>query len=162
MLPILREILGDPAYGHAPATLPDELRPRIRLDHDNIHHRPPYTEGEVPKLGNLHGGPSSWHVTAVYELKSVGEGEGGFVSATLSRAQPVSSLTRSARDRQGAVPGSHTLAGREALETMPGLDKRAWRKEWTDSQWTRKHPEWDASVPVHRVEGQAGDCILFT
>ena len=33
-------------------------------------------------------GPSSWHVTAVYELKSVGEGEGGFVSAALSRAQP--------------------------------------------------------------------------
>ena len=60
------------------------------------------------------------------------------------------------------MPGSHTLAGREALETMAGLDKRAWRKEWTDSKWTRKHPEWDESVPVHRVEGQAGDCILFT
>jgi len=37
-----------------------------------------------------------------------------------------------------------------------------WRKEWTDSQWTKKHPDWPEEIPMHRVEGKAGDCILFT
>jgi hypothetical protein len=137
MLPILREILGDPAWLHAAPSLPTELRPRIRLDHDNIHYRAPPAEGATSKLGNLHGGPSSWHVTAVYELKTVGPGDGGF----------------------GACPGSHTPEGRLRLDKM-GVDN--WKKEWTDSRWTKKHPGWDEDVPVHRVEGKAGDCILFT
>jgi hypothetical protein len=138
VFPILQEILGDPCYHHAPAALPTDLRPRIRLDHDNIHWQPGASEGHIPKLGNLHGGPSSWHVTAVYELRSVGPGEGGF----------------------GACAGSHTPEGRQRLESM-GVEK--WRKEWTDSSWTRQHPDWDPAAPqVARVEGQAGDCILFT
>ena len=33
MLPYLEELLGDPAWGHAPPRLPDALRTRIRLDH---------------------------------------------------------------------------------------------------------------------------------
>ena len=60
-------------------------------------------------------------------------------------------------------------AGRKAVWTgravAYGKGNKAHKKgskEWTDSIWTRKHPEWDESVPVHRVEGQAGDCILFT
>ena len=126
-----------PAWLHAAPSLPTELRPRIRLDHDNIHHRAPPAEGATSKLGNLHGGPSSWHVTAVYELKTVGPGDGGF----------------------GACPGSHTPEGRLRLDKM-GVDN--WKKEWTDSRWTKKHPGWDEDVPVHRVEGKAGDCILFT
>ena len=32
MLPILQELLGDPAWGHAPAHMPVDLRPLIRLD----------------------------------------------------------------------------------------------------------------------------------
>jgi hypothetical protein len=133
VLPIVQEILGDPRWQHAVPSLPPHLQPRIRLDHANIHHRQP---GQ-PKLGRLHGGPSSWHATAVYELKSVGPGDGGL----------------------GACAGSHTPAGRERLETM-GI--KTWRDEWTDSAWTSKHPGWPVDVPVHRLEGQAGDCIVFT
>ena len=44
---------------------------------------------------------------------------------------------------------------------MPGVGDAA-RAEWTDSPWTRKHPDWQPEVPIHRVEGKAGDCILFT
>ena len=157
MLPILQELLGDPAWGHAPAGLPHSLRPRIRLDHDNVHHRPPHKQGDRlegrkarwpcrrtpeswPHTFALHGGPSSWHITCVFELRSVGPGEGGF----------------------GAAAGSHTMQGREALETM-GLETDEWKREWVDTEWTRKHPDWDdAAAPIHRVEGQAGDCILFT
>ena len=36
MLPIVEELLGDPAWGHAPAHLPAGLRPLFRLDHDNV------------------------------------------------------------------------------------------------------------------------------
>ena len=157
VLPILQELLGDPAWGHAPAGLPHSLRPRIRLDHDNVHHRPPHKQGDRlegrkarwpcrrtpeswPHTFALHGGPSSWHITCVFELRSVGPGEGGF----------------------GAAAGSHTMQGREALETM-GLETDEWKREWVDTEWTRKHPDWDdAAAPIHRVEGQSGDCILFT
>ena len=48
-------------------------------------------------------------------------------------------------------------AGLEKAVNM-GIEK--WRTEWTDSPWTVKHPEWSPEVPAHRVEGQAGDCIL--
>jgi hypothetical protein len=138
VLPILKEILGDPRYHHAPSVMPKELQPRIRLDHHNIHWQRAAGENHVPKLGSLHGGPSSWHVTAVYELRSVGRGEGGF----------------------GACAGSHTVEGRQRLEHM-GVEN--WRKAWTNSRWTKQHPNWDATnAPVHRVEGQAGSCILFT
>lgn len=88
VLPVLRELLGDPKWGHAHPALPEQLRPRIRLDHDNIHYQGPVAEGAKPSRGNhLHGGPDSWHITAVYELKSVGKGDGGF------GALPVSSVS---------------------------------------------------------------------
>ena len=41
VLPILEEILGDPAWGHAAPATPHELRHRIRLDHDHLRHMPP-------------------------------------------------------------------------------------------------------------------------
>ena len=62
----------------------------------------------------------------------------------------------------GACPGSHTPAGWERLSSMDGVGESEWRTQWCDSKWSRKHPAWDPEVPVHRVEGQAGDCILFT
>ena len=96
LLPILQEILGDPRWNHAAEALPAPLQPKIRLDHDNIHYK---SHNDEPKLGNLHGGPSSWHVTAVYELKTVENGEGGF----------------------GACAGSHTPEGRARLENMGGF-----------------------------------------
>ena len=71
MLPILRELLGDPAWGHAPANLPAELRPRLRLDHHNFHYRRPLSaeEGAVQYENgapNLHGDAEGHHVTCVY------------------------------------------------------------------------------------------------
>ena len=38
---------------------------------------------------------------------------------------------------------------------MPGIGPEA-RHQWADSRWTRKHPDWDLAVPMHRVEGKAG------
>ena len=86
VLPILEELLGDPAWGHAPTAVPAELRSRVRLDHDNIHYQPAYTGGSLDEKtaaakragSNLHGGPSAHHITVVYELNSVRPGDGGF------------------------------------------------------------------------------------
>ena len=144
MVPILEELLGNPRWGHAHQCLPEELRPKFRLDHHNIHYRAPLSaeEGaEAYKNGapHLHGGAENWHITAVYELKTVGPGDGGF----------------------GAAAGSQTPAGFARVRSMPGVGDAA-RAEWTDSPWTRKHPDWLPEVPIHRVEGKAGDCILFT
>ncbi len=145
MLPILTELLGDSAWGHAPIDLPDELRPKFRLDHHNIHYRNPLSDAEGAEeyakgAPSLHGGPSNWHITCVYELLDVLPGDGGF----------------------GACPGSHMPAGQAKLRDMPGVGSQ-YRLQWADSRWTQKHADWnDADVPVHRVEGKAGDCILFT
>ena len=151
MFPIIQELLSDPAWGHCPPQVPEALRSRIRLDHDNIHHEPPAADGQMPLRisqadGNitganaLHGGPGNWHITCAYELRDVPPGGGGF----------------------GACPGSHTPAGWGRLSSMDGVGESEWRTQWCDSKWSRKHPAWDPEVPVHRVEGQAGDCILFT
>lgn len=104
MLPILTEILGDSAWGHAPIDMPSELRPKFRLDHHNIHYRNPLSDAEGAKeyakgAPSLHGGPSNWHITCVYELVDVGAGDGGF----------------------GACPGSHMPAGMAKLRDMPGI-----------------------------------------
>ena len=137
MFPILEEVLGDPAWGHAPAHMPEELRPQFRLDHDNIHYKPgrKQTDGEDPG-GRLHGGPGNFHITCVYELKSVEPGEGGF----------------------GCVVGTHKPANEQKLLDIDG----DWRSNWVDTEWTSTLPNWDNAVPVHRVEAKAGDCILFT
>ena len=53
--------------------------------------------------------------------------------------------------------GTHMPNGLEKVKNM-GIEN--WRTEWTDSPWSFKHPGWSPEVPTHRVEGQAGDCIL--
>eukprot|EP01045_Picozoa_sp_COSAG04_P000252 COSAG04_NODE_5_length_50521_cov_24.772639_29_plen_333_part_00 len=140
-LPVLREVLGDDEFGLVEPDAPPEQRHRIRLDHDNLHYKPGCVEqgaSAVPDMGGLlHGGPSARHVTCVWELSDVGPGEGGF----------------------GCLPGSHVPAVAEALiESLP----EGWRSAWCETPWTRKHPQWPASVPVHRVEAQSGDCIIFS
>jgi hypothetical protein len=137
MLPILEEVLGDPSWGHAPAHMADELRPLFRLDHDNVHYktgRKP-TDGE-DQGGTLHGGPGSFHITCVYELKTVGPEEGGF----------------------GCVVGTHKPANEQKLLDTDG----DWKRNWVDTEWTSQLSSWNEDVPVHRVEAKAGDCILFT
>lgn len=138
MLPILEEVLGDPAWGHAPAHLPAELRPLFRLDHDNVHFRPGRkpTDGPDTGRGGLHGSPENWHVTCVYELKTVGPGDGGF----------------------GCVVGTHKPANEQKLLNIEG----DWKWNFCNTQWTSQLPNWDQDVPVHHVEAKAGDCILFT
>jgi hypothetical protein len=151
MLPIVTELLSDPTWGHCPPQVPEALRKRIRLDHDNIHWEPAAAEGRPPlritqsggKISGanaLHGGPGNWHITCAFELKTVAPGAGGF----------------------GALPGSQKPAAWQRLSEMPGVGETVWRTQWCDSRWSRKHPGWDEGVPVHRVEGRAGDCILFT
>ena len=137
MLPIVQEILSDPAWGHAPAHMPEELRPLFRLDHDNIHYKPGRTPSDGPDVGGgLHGGPTAWHITCVYELNSVGPGDGGF----------------------GCVIGTHKPENYQKVQNMEG----DWRRNWVDTEWTSQLENWDQDVPVHRVEAKAGDCILFT
>jgi len=137
MLPIVQEILGDPAWGHAPAHMPEELRPLFRLDHDNIHYKPGRNPADAPDVGGaLHGGPSAWHITCVYELKTVGPGDGGF----------------------GCVVGTHKPENYKKLQNMDG----DWKRNWVNTEWTSQLENWDQDVPVHRVEAKAGDCILFT
>ena len=83
MTPILREILGDRAYCHAAPQMPEELGPQFRLDHDNVHWKPPAALDDPDyqdRGGGLHGGFMSHHVTCVYELVDVEPGTGGFVS----------------------------------------------------------------------------------
>ena len=73
ILPVLRELLGDPKWGHAHPAVPEDLRSRIRLDHDNIHFQGPVAVGGKPSRGNnLHGGPESWHITVCLVATIVG------------------------------------------------------------------------------------------
>jgi hypothetical protein len=137
MFPIIEEILGDPSWGHVPAHTPLELRPLFRLDHDNIHYKPGRSPQDGPdKGGSLHGNPGNFHITCVYELKTVEKGDGGF----------------------GCVPGSHKPYIEERLTSMEG----EWRSNWCNTEWTSRLPNWPDDVPVHHVEAKAGDCILFT
>jgi hypothetical protein len=137
MLPIVEEILGDPSWGHAPAHVPPELRPLFRLDHDNVHYKPGRkpTDG-ADKGGSLHGGPGNFHITCVYELKTVEPNDGGF----------------------GNVVGTHKPTNEQKLMDIDG----DWRRNWCDTEWTSTLPNWDEDVPVHRIEARAGDCILFS
>lgn len=109
--PILQEMLTDPRWGHAPPGLPAEYRGRIRLDHDNIVHLPAYDPDQMESHGwgakTLHGNPQSWHVTTVFELKSIGKGDGGF----------------------GAAAGTHKPEGHERLLNM-GLTREELRTQW--------------------------------
>lgn len=137
MFPIIEEILSDPSWGHIPAHTPPELRPLFRLDHDNIHYKPGRSPQDGPdKGGSLHGNPGNFHITCVYELKTVEKGDGGF----------------------GCVPGSHKPHIEERLTSMEG----EWRSNWCNTKWTSRLPNWPDDVPVHHVEAKAGDCILFT
>ena len=137
MLPIIEEVLGDPSWGHAPAHTPPELRSRFRLDHDNIHYKPGRTPHDGPdKGGTLHGNPGNFHITCVYELKTVKTGDGGF----------------------GCVPGSHKPNTEQRLTSIEG----DWRSNWCNTEWTNRLPNWPDDLPVHHVEAKAGDCILFT
>ena len=137
MLPIIEELLGDPAWGHAPAHMPEDLRPSFRLDHDNVHYKPGRSPDDGPDVGGkLHGGPGNFHITCVYELKTVGPNDGGF----------------------GCVAGTHTPAKEQKLQDIEG----DWRHNWCDTEWTSQLSNWNDDVPVHRIEAKAGDCILFS
>ena len=83
ILQILEELLGLSRWGHCREEVPRELRHRIRGGHDNIHFQSPWDgasrwRGPLAMKGGLHGGPTAHHITCVYELKSVGPGDGGF------------------------------------------------------------------------------------
>lgn len=143
VLPILKELLSNPAWGHCPPQVPKALRDRIRLDHDNVSwlNHDNIEAGGVSGANALHGGPGNWHITAAYELIDVPSGRGGL----------------------GVCPGSHMLDGWSRLNNMAGIDGETWRTQWCNSKSSHKHPNWDdESVPVKHLEAGAGDCIVFT
>lgn len=136
--PLLAELLGDPRWGHIDPMVPTADRPHYRLDHDNMDFKggyEPSSDGSAPGDGNLHGHVANHHVTAVYELVDVGPGDGGFC----------------------CIPGSHRPDFRwpNGMD-IPTRDKRqhGWRRPVAGS--------WAPEIGVRRVEGKAGQCILFS
>ena len=136
--PVLAELLSEPRWGHVEPSVPAADRPRYRLDHDNMDFKGGYTpseDGSGPGDSNLHGHISNHHPPAVSELVDVGPGDGGFC----------------------CVPGSH----RPDFQWPDGMDistrdklQRGWR--------TPVDGAWSAEIGVRRVEGKAGQCILFS
>lgn len=160
VMPILRELCQDLHWGHTIPAVPPAHRRCVRLDFDQMHYKPPCTDGVDDGGGGMHGHPNRLHITCVYELSSVGPGDGGFA----------------------CIPGSHHHKFR-----MPRHD--SWRYRWADGSadhatycvrqespgkpYTKvplvdkqrpasKDLEWPEEVPIHRLELQAGDVLLFT
>ena len=82
--PIVRELLCDARYGHVPHPMPPH-RGRITLDHDNIHYHPPARDSSdtggalhSPRLDKNPVKAVCRLITVVFELASVGPGDGGF------------------------------------------------------------------------------------
>lgn len=101
---------------------------------DNIHFRP----GKLPDNGGgLHTGYSAKScrlLSVVYELAPVSPGQGGF----------------------GCLPGSH----RDDAPPLPTHD--GWRKPGHWATPEQRGPLWPQDVPVHRIEAELGDAIVFT
>lgn len=83
--PILQDLLGNPAWGHALPETPPERLLDWRLDHDYIDvSRSTVVEENDEHFEDttggfhLHGGLGAHHVTVVWELRDVNEGDGGF------------------------------------------------------------------------------------
>ena len=96
------------SQGHLHPDCPKDKIGRFRLDHDNAHWIGPYDPGHTPDdevdfpeeeqkradgspypgmhtwspvgiiQDGLHGGPPLYHISCMYELQPIGEGEGGF------------------------------------------------------------------------------------
>ena len=135
---VLAELLEQPQYGHVSPAVPLADRPRWRLDHDNMHYKAGYRDnGDLspPGDGSLHGDISNHHITAIYELVDVGPGDGGFCR----------------------IRGSH----RPDFRFDDGADLPT--RDQTDPQWREPIAgEWPPELGVVRVEGQAGECIVFS
>jgi hypothetical protein len=77
------------------------------------------------------------HATAVFELKNVPPGGGGLA----------------------VIAGSHqTKFEEERVMTMA----EGWRFNFVDTPWTSQQEGWPTDVELHRLEGAAGDCIIFS
>jgi hypothetical protein len=136
--PLLAELLTDPRWGHVDPRVPIADRPRYRLDHDNMDFKggyEPSSDGAGPGDSNLHGHVSNHHVTAVYELVDVAPGDGGFC----------------------CVPSSH----RPDFRWPNGMDISD--RDKRDRDWRRPvDGSWSSEIGVRRVEGKAGQCIVFS
>ena len=77
------------------------------------------------------------HATAVFELKSVPPGGGGLA----------------------VIAGSHQKKFEEERVTTMA---EGWRFNYVDTPWTSQQEGWPADVELHRLEGAAGDCIIFS
>ena len=54
---------------------------------------------------------------------------------------------------------AHNPEHNEKLEQLP----EGWRQQWADTPWTSVDPDWPQDeIPIHRIEAQAGQCIIFT
>lgn len=82
--PILVELLSEPRWASVHPRATDSERRRIRLDHDYLDVHRGSEEGTLNSQGTsgLHGDAfQAMHVTAVWELRDIPPGQGGFVSA---------------------------------------------------------------------------------
>ena len=129
VFPIIQELLSDPAWGHCPPQVPEALRSRIRLDHDNIHHEPPAAAGQMPLRisqadGNitganaLHGGPGNWHITCAYELRDVPPGGARRLSG-LAHAGGLGAPQQHGRRRRERV--AHAVVRFQVVAEAPGV-----------------------------------------
>ena len=131
---------------------------RFKLDHDNIHYHAPAVDDQ-DQGGSLHSPRLDANpakavcrlLTVVFELASVGPGEGGFVRCAPCPLPLPPAVTTTAA--QGCLAGSHKDC------VLPTHDQ--WKQRWATAEL--RGPEWPAETPpVHRVEGAAGDAIIFT
>lgn len=103
LMPILEELCGELHWAHTVPSVPVDQRRNVRLDFDQMHYKPPFQEGVADGGGGMHGHPNRLHITCVYEMTSVGPGDGGFA----------------------CIPGSHHHKFR--MPTHSG-----WRHRWAD------------------------------
>ena len=82
--------------------------------------------------GGLHGGQPLFHISCLYELQPVGPGDGGF----------------------GCLAGSH----------LPDATIGPHKEKVSNGHFSWGRPPFapDVDPDVTRVEGQPGDCVLFT
>lgn len=167
--PVLRELCSSFDWGHLHPRCPPEHIGSFRLDLDGAHWVAPWDPDHAPNpatdlpeearayresaglpepfsnggatggagwtpdgilQGGLHGGPPLFHISCLYELQSVGPGDGGF----------------------GCLPGSH----------LPGARIGPQAEAVTNQHFAWGKPPFADELGVRRVEGQAGDCVLFT
>ena len=151
--PVLTELCSSFEFGHLHPECPPDKVGRFRLDLDGAHWIGPWPRpAGTPEhdewdesirranpwteegiiQGGLHGGQPLFHISCLYELAPVGPGDGGF----------------------GCLAGSHLAGSRIGPHNELCVNNHF---DWGKPPFTP-----DVDPHVTKVEGQPGDCVLFT